>query len=174
MDLSDESLIARVARGDRSALEILYDRHSARVLGLALQIIGERATAEELLQETFWQVWQSAATFPSQPQSIASWLFRIVRNLSSSVNTHVGHQEIVEMAGESLVLDPALNGTQVRNALKKLPREQRQVIEMAYFHGMTRQEIANSTGESQETISGLARSGLQKMQQALHRKDKID
>jgi RNA polymerase sigma-70 factor (ECF subfamily) len=176
MQLSDESLMARVARGDRNAFEILYDRHAARVLGFSLQIVSERAAAEELLQETFLQVWQHAATFPSQHLSFTSWLFRIVRNLSVTANNqrNAGHQGVMAMMDEDAILDPNLEATQIRNALRSLPYEQRQVIRMAFFQGMTRQEIASSTGETLDTISSLARLGLGKLQEALERDRKID
>ena len=79
---SDEILAAQVAKGDVSALETLYDRHAALILGMTLKITGDRALAEEVLQETFWQVWQSASTYPSQGGSFTSWLFRIARDLA--------------------------------------------------------------------------------------------
>lgn len=176
MQLSDDSLMARVARGDRDALEVLYDRYAARVLGFSLQILGDRPAAEELLQESFWQVWQSAATFPSQHLSFTSWLFRIARNLSAAANSqqNLAHQGVKEMMDEDATLEPNLEGTKIRNALRSLPHEQRQVIKLAYFHGMTRQEIANSMGETLDTISGRARLGLRKLQETLERNDKIE
>lgn len=82
MQLSDEILISQIARGDRDALEILYDRHAPVVLGILIQVLDERATAEKMLQETFWQVWQRAATYSSQTGSLASWLFRMAGSLA--------------------------------------------------------------------------------------------
>ena len=79
---SDETLIARVARSDRDALETLYDRYAPMVMGISLKITGDRATAEEVLQETFWQVWQGAAAYEAQPGSFTSWLFRLARGLA--------------------------------------------------------------------------------------------
>lgn len=81
-ELSDEILIARVARGDPSALETLYDRHAAMVLGLCLKIMGDHTTAEYILQETFWRVWQSAPTYPTQRGPFTSWLFSLARELA--------------------------------------------------------------------------------------------
>ena len=92
--LGDEVLIARVARGDIAALEALYDRYAPTVLGIALKITGDRALAEDVLQETFWRAWQSAVTYPPHRGSFAGWLFRIVRNLAmdsdrqSSIRSH--------------------------------------------------------------------------------------
>jgi RNA polymerase sigma-70 factor (ECF subfamily) len=169
MQLSDENLIARVARGDRHALEILYDRHAARVLGFSLQIVSERAAAEELLQETFWQVWQRSVTFQAQHLSFTSWLFMIVRTLHRTANshrkdTHRGKWKIID---DDSSVDPPPQAAPLQNALRSLPREQRQVIEMAYLHGMTRQEIANAMGETLDTISGLVQLGLRKLQEDL-------
>lgn len=176
MHLSDESLMARVARGDRNALEILYDRHAARVLGFSLQLVAERAAAEELLQETFWQVWQRAVTFQSEQRSFTSWLFTIVRTLNTAANfqRNATQQGSMKTIDHDSILHPTFEETQVRKALRSLPHEQRQVIDMAYFQGMTRQEIANSMGETLDTISSLARQGLRKLQEALEQNANIE
>ena len=79
---SDESLTARIAKGDVTALEALYDRYAPMILGIALRITGDPPRAEEVLQETFWQVWQSASAYPSQHGSFTGWLFSIARNLA--------------------------------------------------------------------------------------------
>ena len=183
--LSDEALIARVARGDTTALETLYDRYASSVLGLSFKVIGDQALAEDVLQETFWRVWQSAVSYQSQRGSFTSWLFRIARNLA--IDSHrrrkVRPQTISETVDANPILDqmpdPEMNVPeqaqsnfqmqQVRNALSSLPPEQRQVIEMAYFYGMTRQEIAQATGEAIGTIHTRARLGLQKLRKELER-----
>ena len=84
-ELSDELLITRVARGDTSALETLYDRHAALLLGMCLKLSQDRTTAEQVLQEIFWQVWQRAATYQTQQGSFTGWLFRIARELAGPV-----------------------------------------------------------------------------------------
>jgi RNA polymerase sigma-70 factor (ECF subfamily) len=152
---SDEILMARVARGDRDALEILYDRHAPAVLGILLRIVGEPVTAEELLQETFWQLWQNVASFSSQNGSLSGWLFQIARNLATASGDRgdVPARDIMEHA----------KSAPRRGSLDGIPHEQRQVIEMAYFYGMTRQQIADATGETLETVQTLARLGLEKL-----------
>lgn len=183
--LSDEILIARVARGDRSALETLYDRHAGIVLGICIKITGQRATAEDVLQETFWRVWQNASTYQSQRGSFTGWLFRIARNLAIDVYrrdrsrpqtvTETGEADPILEQMPDLDVNVAeqtqsnLDAQQVRNAMKNLPREQRRVIELAYFYGMTRQEISTATGEPLGTIHTRARLGLQKLRQELER-----
>jgi RNA polymerase sigma-70 factor (ECF subfamily) len=187
--LSDEILIARVARGDRAALETLYDRYAAIVLGICFKITGDPASAEDVLQEVFWRVWQSAATYQPQRGSFTGWLFRIARNLAIDVyRRYRNHpQAITETSDAESILDHLpdgevnvaaqaqanLNAEQVRNALVSLPREQRQVIELAYFYGMTRQEISEATGEALGTVHTRARLGLQKLRQALENKVEI-
>ena len=90
MRVSDEILITRVARGDSHALEMLYDRHAAMVLGILVRILGKRTIAENLLQETFWQVWRSATTYSSQTGPVSGWLFRIARRLAiAEIQTRV-------------------------------------------------------------------------------------
>jgi RNA polymerase sigma-70 factor (ECF subfamily) len=85
--LSDDVLIARIVQGDVSALERLYDRHAAIILGIALKITGNRALAEEVLQETFWRVWQGTANDQSEIGSLSGWLFRVARNLAKEAQS---------------------------------------------------------------------------------------
>jgi RNA polymerase sigma-70 factor, ECF subfamily len=184
--LSDEVLIARVARGDQTALEVLYDRHAATVLGISLKITGDHAASEDVLQETFWRVWQNAVNYQAQRGFFMSWLFRIARNLA--IDTYrrrsVRPQAITEADAANPILDQLpdadmevpeqaesnFKAEQGRNALTALPPEQRRVIELAYFYGMTRQEIAEATGEALGTIHTRARLGLQKLFEKLSKK----
>jgi RNA polymerase sigma-70 factor (ECF subfamily) len=183
--LSDKVLALQVARGNSAALETLYDRYSATVLGVALKVLGDRAAAEDVLQETFWRVWKSADTFQPQRGSFTSWLFRIARNLAidayrrSSVRPQVipADEEIASVLDRTPDPDmdvaaqavSSLETKQVRSAMSALSGVQRQVIEMAYFHGMTRQEIAEATGEALGTIHTRARLALQKLREELER-----
>lgn len=185
--LSDEILAARVARGDSSALEALYDRHASAVLGILLKVIGDRAVAEDALQETFWRVWKGASTYESQRGSFTSWLFRIARNLAIDAHRrmNVRPQALGSVEDGDTLADRTpdpdsdvaeqaqadFRNRQVRIALAALPRVQRQVIELAYFYGMTRQEIAKATGEALGTIHTRARLGLQKLREELEREE---
>jgi RNA polymerase sigma-70 factor (ECF subfamily) len=80
--LNDEVLMTRIGQGDAAALEILYDRHASMILGIALRITGDQTQAEEIVQETFWQVWRSAAAYQFDSGSFNGWLFRIARSLA--------------------------------------------------------------------------------------------
>ena len=182
---SDEAMVTQVAQGSSAALETLYDRYSAAVLGLALRIVGERAAAEDVLQETFWRVWKSAAAYEPQRGSFTSWLFRIARNLAidayrrRNVRPQVipadkeGASNLDETADPDMDVaaqaQSSMEDQQVRHALHSLPGVQRQVIELAYFYRMTRQEIAEATGEALGTIHTRARLALQKLREELGR-----
>jgi RNA polymerase sigma-70 factor (ECF subfamily) len=84
--LTDEILITRTAQGDAAALGLLYDRYAATVLGITLKITQDRSLAENLLQETFWQVWQRASTYRLESGSFTGWLFKIARLLAMEAN----------------------------------------------------------------------------------------
>jgi len=184
-DSPDQALVTRVARGDSAALEALYDRYAARVLGVALKIIGDQSLAEDILQETFWRVWQNAAAYQPQLGPFTGWLFRIVRNLSIDAyrRRNVRPQALRSANGTDPILDETpdpdtdvaeqaqaiITNRQIRSALASLPDVQRQVIELAYFYGMTRQEIAEATGEALGTIHTRARLALQKLRGELER-----
>jgi RNA polymerase sigma-70 factor, ECF subfamily len=175
----DETLTIQVARGNSAALEVLYDRYASIVLGISLKVTGDQALAEDVLQETFWRVWQSAGTYQPQLGSFTGWLFRIARNLAIDAyrRRNVRPQAISGVEGSDPILDEMadpntdvpeqaqsiLKNRQIRKALASLPVVQRQVIEMAYFYGMTRQEIAEATGEALGTIHTRARLALQKL-----------
>jgi RNA polymerase sigma-70 factor, ECF subfamily len=185
--LSDEVLAAQVARGESSALETLYDRYASTVLGISLKIMGDQAAAEDVLQETFWRVWRSAASYQSQRGSFTGWLFRIARNLAIDAyrRRNIRPRPITDVDDSDSKIDQTPDPTmdvaqqsqlllthkQIRSALAILPRVQRQVIEMAYFYGMTRQEIAEATGEALGTIHTRARLALQKLREELQREE---
>lgn len=177
---SDEQLIAQVARGDTAAYEMLYDRYGSMVMGLALKITGDRSLAEEVVQETFWRVWRKADLFQTQRGTFTSWFFGITRNLSIDLLRRQKTQVQPVMEAEQIIEQTADPSTdvpeaawlrqkhqQMRTAIETLPNEQRSVIEMAYFRGMTRQEIAQATGEPLGTIHTRARLALQKLREEL-------
>ena len=185
--LSDKALVAQVAQGSSAALEALYDRYAPTVLGISLKVIGDQSAAEDVLQETFWRVWRSAATYQSQRGPFTGWLFRIARNLAidayrrrntrprSITDVDDSDSKIDQMPDPTMDVQEqaqsVLKNRQVRNALASLPRVQRMVIEMAYFYGMTRQEIAEATEEALGTIHTRARLALQKLREELQREE---
>lgn len=188
--LSEEVLAAQVARGQSSALETLSDRYASIVLGISLKILGDRAVAEDVLQETFWRVWQSANSYYSQRGSFTAWLFRSARNLAIDAyrRRNIRPRPITDVYDGDMmpdqIPDPSMDIAQqsqlflthkeVAGALASLPVVQRQVIVRAFFDGMTRQEIAESTGEALGTIHTRARLALQKLREQLQSEELED
>ncbi|HLA97309.1 MAG TPA: sigma-70 family RNA polymerase sigma factor [Anaerolineales bacterium] len=176
--LTDEELIGKIANRDEAAIELLYDRYSSAIMGLALKILGERATAEEIVQETFLRVWNKANRYDAGRGAALSWLFAIahhqcidrLRRDQSSMETVEGRKVIKNVFIEQSVPAAAASVQRrhlVNTALASLPDEQRQVIEMAFFGGLTRQEIARQTGVPLGTVQTRARLALQKLRARL-------
>jgi RNA polymerase sigma-70 factor (ECF subfamily) len=180
--LPDAELMARVSRRDKQALEELYERHAAAALGLALKMMGERNAAEEIVQEAFWRVWKRGATFELGRGQFTGWLFGIIHNLAidemrrrrarpSTVSTDTEEETLLELPDMEMdVAEAALlsvTGEQIRSALATLPDAQRSVIELAFYEGLTHQEIAARLNEPIGTIHTRARLALQKLREAL-------
>lgn len=182
-DRSDDAqLLAQAARGDPRALELLYGRYAPAVTGLVLRITGDSAAAEDIVQETFWRAWRGAATFRPERGGVPGWLFGIARNLAIDLwRQRQARPPTAPADPGGLALDQLADPdadvveatwasdrhAQVRAALSALPEAQRRVIELAYFKGLTRQEIATATGEPLGTVHTRARLALQKLREAL-------
>lgn len=182
LQLSDEQIMVRIAEGQETALAALYDRYAAAVMGLAFKVVRDRTIAEEIVQETFYRVWDKSLSFHEHKGSFTSWLFRIARNLAiDSVRRQKVRPQAIESEQEQEHIERtttanvnvaeaawvSIQQEQVQTAVTQLPEEQRQVIELAYFGGMTRREIAAETGVALGTIHTRARLALQKLQQTL-------
>jgi RNA polymerase sigma-70 factor (ECF subfamily) len=175
---SDEGLLGRISAADEAALEILYDRYAPAVMGLALRILGDRALAEEVVQETFWRVWSRIGSYRPERGAPASWLFGIAhhhaidlarretaRGLPPGERPRVEPPDPqVDVPGQAWA---ALKYQQVVAAMAGLPSEQRQVLELAYFGGLTRREIARVLGAPLGTVHTWARRGLLALRGAL-------
>ena len=176
----DERLIARVVEGDRGAFEMLYDRYASTVFGLALRMLGDREVAEDAVQEIFWRVWRRLGSF-DRSRAFAPWLFGIAHNYCidelrrrkvrpQSVYEDDENPILSEIADEADVGESALlaeQGRLVRSALEQLPEEQRQTLLLAYFGGLTQQEIAAKLGNPLGTVKTRMRLGLQKLRAVL-------
>lgn len=174
--LSDEALIAHVAAGDGAALEQLYSRYGRVVYGLALRILTSPEHAEDVVQETFWRVWRRAGTFQSTSGQFAPWLFGIARNLcidelrrrqARPAPTFGEDEAILAIPdGQPAVHDLTWEAERRRlitGALGELPPDQRQVIELAYFAGLSQREIAEQLNNPLGTVKTRVRLALQKL-----------
>jgi RNA polymerase sigma-70 factor (ECF subfamily) len=182
MELSDEQLMARVAARDSAAFGLLYDRHAAVVLGVVVKIVGDRAVGEEVLQESYWRLWTQAATFDPAKGPLRAWLFSIARRQALDVlrrqsvrpaaardETEARRLELAVAPDDDVpgAAEQAIAAAQLRGALSELSAEQQRVLELAYFGGLTRQEIARVTETPLGTVHTRARLGLQALRAKL-------
>lgn len=174
----DLELLRQVQQHNRTALELLYERYSARALGVAYKMVRDRDLAEEVVADAFWRVWQRAGQFEAGRGSFASWFYGIVRHLAldelrrRDVRPIPHDDEELEVAltrdptlehDVSQVVERRLAADRVQRALLALPPSQREVIHLAYFEGLTRQEIARHLGQPLGTVHTRARLGLDKL-----------
>jgi len=172
---TDRALIARVQARDADALDLLYDRYASRLMGLAQRILGDTGEAEEILQEVFLFVWRSATTFDPARGSVLAWL--LVATRSRSIDrlrsrrpaARAGLTSVDQVPDKAdsrdLETDSAAREweTLCRSAIAELPAEQRIVLELAYFEGLTHQEIAQKTSTPLGTVKTRVRLGLMKL-----------
>src|SRR5215470_3921543 len=179
-DLDERALLVRLASGDEGALLMIYRRHSRRIFSLILRIVGSEPEAEEVLQDVFLDLWRHASQYNESRGSLLSWLFviahsRSVDRLRSRLGLTLKRHEVLgqplpigyraqEAGKQEEILERALI---IRKALLSLPPEQRDVIELAYFEGLSQSEIAERLNERLGTIKGRARLGLQKLRACL-------
>lgn len=175
MDRSDPVLLARIAAGDRRAFSDFYDRYSARIYGLLIKLLKNAREADDVLQETFWQVWVRAAQFDSRRGSPLAWLVLIARSrcldqLRRRSRRRVNLAEFDEPAS-TLDLADDLHRDEIvqraRQAITALPEEQRIAIQLAFYGGYTHQEIAEQLNAALGTIKTRIRLGMQKLREAL-------
>jgi RNA polymerase sigma-70 factor, ECF subfamily len=177
---TDESLVELIAQRDPDALAALYDRHAPAIYNLVMRIVREAALADELLQDTFWQVWRKAGDFEGTG-SAAAWLHRIARNKSLDQLRRqkarpqlVSHDEsadghpplpagVAQPASVEQLSEQAWERRQVRQALSKLPREQRICLELAYFEGLSQRQIAEHLDAPVGTVKTRVRLGMDKL-----------
>lgn len=171
----DAALIDRIVQRDESALAALYDRYAGMLSSVLNRILRDTQAAEEILQDIFYQLWRTAARFDASRGSLPGWLVVIARNRAiSRLRKHnpAGGEEIGE---NSVVLPLNLENlvaqremlARVKGALEALPREQRAVLELAYFEGMTHSEIARHTGDPLGTVKTRLRTALETLRRNL-------
>jgi len=166
--LIDLTLLDRIIKRDPAAIGDLYDRHSRLLYGLILRIVRDRAEAEEVLQEAFLQVWNRAETYNAILGSPAAWLVRIARNRAidrlraNQVRTRAieGAPESDPVESPESVASATERRHAVARALETLPREQRELIEQAYFNGLTQSELASRFRLPLGTVKTRIRTGM--------------
>lgn len=171
--------MAAVAAGDAAALATLYDRFSGMLLGLAHRILGDASDAEEILQEAFLQVWNQAGRYDRSRSSVSTWLVLITRSraidrlrsrkvkdrtLLAVQQEKRGAHTSPEGVGDVLRQE---RGSRLRQEMALLPAEQREILEKAFFRGMTQSEIAKQTGIPLGTVKTRSLLAMRKLRKAL-------
>lgn len=169
--LSDTELMGEAARGEVEALSTLYDRYAGLCLSAAVKMIGDRGRAEDLVHDLFMEVWRSADRYDSSRGTVRTWILVRLRSRaldrlrSASVRREVTVDEVARNEPAPQAEDPSLSPDRaaVVAALRELPSEQRQVLELAYFHGLSSSEIAEQMGSPLGTVKSRTAAGLAKL-----------
>jgi RNA polymerase sigma-70 factor, ECF subfamily len=174
--MTDERLMALVQVNDPHAFEVLYDRHSTQVFWLAMRILEDRGLAADAAQEAFIALWRSRASYEPGRGRVKWWLQSIVRN--RAIDLRRRDRDIVLRTDDGLELNPSEDCTEdevvalteqqeLHAMLDQLPSEQREVIELAYFAGLTHAEITLKLGIPLGTIKGRIRLALEKLRASM-------
>jgi RNA polymerase sigma-70 factor, ECF subfamily len=176
-DRSDEELMVLLQGQELDALDVLYDRHHRLALALAHRVLGDRDSAEEVVQEAYLAAWRQAATYREDRGNARTWLLSIVRHRAIDRARRARDVSSLSDLDDSLVDQHApevwhvaslnLQREQIVRALATLPTEQREAVELAYYGGLTHQEIAERTGVPLGTVKGRTRLAMGKLRTAL-------
>ena len=168
----DATLLALVKRGDEYAMASLFDRYSRVVYSVALRVLRDPASAEDILQEVFMQLWRSPDSFVATRGSLGGWLAVVSRNRSIDA---LRRKKPTDTVNELTLAAPCNLANEIernnmmekaRVVIVKLPAEQRKTLEMAFFDGLTHSEIAEMTGDPLGTVKTRIRSALTTLRKA--------
>ena len=187
-ELDDAELSRMVADGSAEALEVLYQRYGRVVLAFSTRMMGDRQTGEELVQEVFVRAWRQARSYSADRGSYITWLLSITHNLSideirkrNRRPQRAGSADPVQMLanvrdeGPSVELSTELGELRsvMAEAMKTLPELQKQAVELAFYHGLTQREVAETLGEPLGTIKTRIRLGMKKLRDYLEKHEVI-
>jgi len=174
--LSDEALVALAARSEQAALAELYDRFGRPAYGLALRILRDEALAEDAVQEAFLALWRTAARFVPERGKASTWILTLVHRRAVDIvrREERGRADALEQAPEPQSRDTVdeeawlrLRRERVQDALRKLPDQQREAIELAYYGGFTQSELAERLGQPLGAIKSRMFLGLTRLRELL-------
>jgi RNA polymerase sigma-70 factor, ECF subfamily len=183
--LSDEQLMTNLDEPQvEVALSKLYDRYSRTVYGVGLKILGDRATAEELVQDVFLKMWRSSRTFDASRGSFSTWLYRVTRSAAIDLYRKRAHKVHPVPNGELHVaaardfsedpqkmVDESWLSWRVSRALEVLDAPHREVIELAYFGGLSQREISKRSGMPLGTVKSRTTSAFKRLREELAPED---
>ena len=169
----------QIADGNRAAFAQFYDRHSTLMFSVACKILSDTSEAEDVLQEVFVQIWEKAKSFDPKLGKASSWAAILVRNKAiDRLRASQRRTRLAEDAEAEFVLPDSSESANdaayghekaklIQSAIGSLPEEQRRAIELAYFSGLTQNEISEKLGEPLGTIKARIRRGLLKLRDQL-------
>jgi len=181
-----QELMRRVSAGEADAFAALYDLYSPRVFGLVLHILGDRRGAEEVLQDVFWRVWRTAATYDPDRGDVDVWILLLARSQSidalrrrrrerTMIDT-LRDQAIDRSPGHSQEARDRTDGGDdmkaARQAFEELPEEQREVLGMTFYQGYSHREIARIRSIPLGTVKTRVRTAMQKLRENLARQSR--
>jgi RNA polymerase sigma-70 factor (ECF subfamily) len=171
---SDAELLERVGQRDRQAFEILYGRYVRSVFGLALRRLGDRGHAEDAVQEAFAAIWRSASTYRPERGAAGGWVYTVARNAIVDRLRRNGPSvdaELPELAshepGPAQRAEDSETAWHVHRALEELQPREREVIELAYWSGMSQSEVAEYLHIPLGTVKTRTRSALARLASVL-------
>lgn len=173
MNSDTEALLHRLLQKDEAALAMLFAQYGSKVYSLAYSVVRDAAQAQEVTQDTFLKVWQNPKAWDPARGSFQSWLLTLARYtaidlLRFEIRRSGRNIELIEgIAAEMEEEAPLLADQQIQAALLQIPEEQRRLIELAFFKGMTHSELAAACGLPLGTVKTRLRLGLQKLRQML-------
>jgi RNA polymerase sigma-70 factor (ECF subfamily) len=176
-ETSDPDLVAAMARGDGQALGVLYDRHSATLLATAVRILGNQREAEDLVHDVLMEAWQKSGDYDRARGSVRTWLLVRLRSRALDRWRRAGRTRTLTMEDSNQgdlspvdTSDPgqSIDHARVRRAVQELPEAQRQVLELAYFEGLSSTEIAERLAIPVGTVKSRTAAGLAKLRAAIH------
>lgn len=181
--LADDALLAGMAAGDAEASTAFVERFQRRIFGLALTIVGDRRTAEDVAQEAFLRAWRHGATYDARRGSVATWLLSITRNLAIDamrVRTPrpVETDELLALAAPAVNAEPGAlavahdDADRLRIAIAELPLEQRRAIVLAGILGLSAREVAERERIPLGTAKTRIRAAMQRLRSALVREER--
>ena len=173
-DVADEVLVRRVAQsGDEGALSELYDRYAGLIYAAGMRYLGDRSLAEDLVQEVFTAVWRGAAGFDPELASFATWMYRITRNRAMDViRRRRARVRTVGGASQPDIREEDPTGElsrsfDVASALSRLSPAHREVLTLAYYHGLSQSEISSRTNTPLGTVKSRTTAALRALRESM-------
>lgn len=174
----DAAILRQIVARDPRSMELLYDRYGGVAYALALRVLRDPGAAEDVVQEAFFNIWRQGTSYDTARGTVRTWLLTVVhhraidrvRSIQAKTRGDVAIDSVLFLQAKEdtwATVSAGLESERIRAAVATLPPEQRQVVEMAYFAGLTHVEIAERVGIPLGTVKGRMRLAVDKLRDAL-------